>query len=404
MQKLLRGRTFYAVLGALILFLYLRTVVGGGLQPMDAERALQQTRPPDWMLGVPKTSELTHAALSHKPLGVLLGLLITMMAGMVVCGFVLSMRGLSSARRWSFWQFPSTPPLRWSFGELWRITSLAVAVALLLPFVRLALLASMPSWKLDSSVWIPVAMLVLDLFVIVSVLAFAAGKQSSPWAMLWHSRRRLKESVKTGLVSYVALFPWLILLLMIISEAARAFGFQPPLEPIHRLLFLEDRAAVLAVTVLLACVVGPIAEECFFRGVVYAAMRNSRSPMRLATLTSGMILISMGIYLIVVRLGGTPSSNMTGLLLVGVLGCLLAYLVAMRSRSPRLLAMLVSGGLFAATHTNLMGFLPIGVLGCLLAYLYERTGTLAASITVHIFHNSVLLAFAMTFRHLMSSG
>jgi len=148
-------------------------------------------------------------------------------------------------------------------------------------------------------------------------------------------------------LSYVALFPWLMLLLMIISEAARAFGFQPPLEPIHRLLFLEDRTEVLLVTVLLACVVGPVAEEFFFRGVVYAAIR---------------------------------------------------------SRTGRFLAILISGGLFAVTHTNLMGFLPIGVLGCLLSYLYERTGTLAASIAVHVFHNSLLLAFAMMFRHLMPSG
>ncbi|MDP3703614.1 MAG: type II CAAX endopeptidase family protein, partial [Candidatus Omnitrophota bacterium] len=329
------------------MFLYLRTMSGGGLQPMDAEHALQQTQPPDWMLGVPKTSDLTQAAFSRKPLGVLLALLIMLMAGMVVSGFALSVQGFSSIRRSSSWQSSAAPPLRWSFGELARITFLAVAIALLLPFVQIALLAAMPSWKLDVNVWIPVSMLVLDLFVIIAVLAFAVNKPPSRWALLTHSGRRLSDSVKTGLRSYVTVFPWLILLLVLISWVARAIGFQPPLEPIHRLLFLEDRAGVLVLTALLACVIGPIAEEFFFRGVVYGAIR---------------------------------------------------------SRTSRLVAMLISGGLFAVTHTNLMGFLPIGVLGCLLAYLYERTGTLIASITVHVFHNSLLLAFAMIFRHFTPSG
>ena len=54
-QRLLRGKGFYVFLGLLLVFLYLRTMTGGALQPIDAEHALQQTPPPDWMLGVPKT-------------------------------------------------------------------------------------------------------------------------------------------------------------------------------------------------------------------------------------------------------------------------------------------------------------------------------------------------------------
>jgi len=346
-QRLLRGRSFYVFLGVLVLFLYIRTMTGGGLQPIDAEHAFQSTQPPDWMLGVPKASELTHAALSRKPLGILLGLLIVLMTGMVIWGFVLTVRGLLRGRRSSFWQFPSPPTLRWSFAEMGRIVFLVVTVALLLPFVRIALLASVPSWTLDMNLWIPVAMLMLDLFVIVAVLAFSVGKLPSSWAMLGQSGRSVEESVKIGLRSYVTLFPWLVLLLLLISEVARALGFQPPLEPIHRLLFLEHRTEVLLLTALLACLIGPVAEEFFFRGVVYAAIRH---------------------------------------------------------RTGRSIAMLISGSLFAAIHTNLMGFLPISALGFLLAYLYERTGTLTASIIVHVFHNSLLLAFAMVFRHLMLSG
>jgi membrane protease YdiL (CAAX protease family) len=331
----------------LILFLYLRTMSGGVLQPLDVDHALQSAQPADWLLDVPDTETIRQAAISNQRLGLLLAILIVLMAGMVIGGCVLTFRGLSKTRRSSFWHFSSPPLLPWSFGELGRITFLVVAVALLLPFVRLAFLAYLPSWQLDPNVWIPLAMLALDVFVIVAILAFAVGKQPSTWSMLGGPRHTLWGSVRVGLRSYVTLFPWLVLLLVVISQVARTIGFQPPLEPIHRLLFLEQRPGVLLLTGLLACLIGPIAEEFFFRGVVYAAIRH---------------------------------------------------------RSSRLIAMLISGGLFAVTHTNVMGFLPIGVLGCLLAYLYERTGSLAASITVHVFHNSLLLTFAMVFRYLMPPG
>ena len=346
-QRLLRGRGFYLFLGVLILFLYLRTMSGGGLQPLDVDQALQSTQSADWLLDVPDTSTLRRAAANHQSLGLALAVLIMLMGGMAIAGCVLTVRGLSKTRRSSFWHFRNPPLLHWSFGELGRITFLAVAVALLLPFVRLALLAFAPSWNLDQNLWILVAMLLLDVFVIVTILAFTVGKHQSTWSMLGRSLRSLQDAVRIGLRSYVTVFPWLVLLLLVISEVARDLGFQPPLEPIHRLLFLEQRPAVLWLTGVLACLIGPIAEEFFFRGVVYATIR---------------------------------------------------------SRSPRFIAMLISGGLFAVTHTNVMGFLPIGVLGCLLAYLYERTGSLASSITVHVFHNTLLLTLAMVFRHLMPAG
>ena len=100
---------------------------------------------------------------------------------------------------------------------------------------------------------------------------------------------------------------------------------------------------VLALTLVLACGIGPIAEECFFRGVVYAALRR---------------------------------------------------------RTSRIVAILASGAIFALIHTNPVGFLPIMVLGCVLAYLYERTGSLASPLAIHILHNTFLMAMAMIFRRL----
>ena len=111
------------------------------------------------------------------------------------------------------------------------------------------------------------------------------------------------------------------------------------------LLFLEQRPLVLGLTLVLACLVGPIAEEIFFRGVLYAALRT---------------------------------------------------------RTSRFWAMAASGSLFAVVHTNPVGFLPILLLGCVLADLYERTGSLLASITVHIMHNTLLISLGLTVKQLLT--
>jgi membrane protease YdiL (CAAX protease family) len=161
------------------------------------------------------------------------------------------------------------------------------------------------------------------------------------------SMRQTASSMAVGLRGYLGLFPWLLLLLFGIMELARRLGFEPPKEPIHELIFEEDRPQVLALTVLLACVVGPVAEELFFRHVLYGAIRRYLS---------------------------------------------------------RTLAMLASGALFSLTHTNLVGFLPITILGCLLANLYDRTGSIAAPVAVHMAHNTILMGFALVARELLGPG
>jgi membrane protease YdiL (CAAX protease family) len=95
---------------------------------------------------------------------------------------------------------------------------------------------------------------------------------------------------------------------------------------------------------LLSCVIAPVAEELFFRAVLFTAIRQ---------------------------------------------------------RASKGLAIFLSGAAFALVHTNLVGFLPILLIGMYLSYIYERTGSLLASITVHIAHNSLLLALGLVVRRLL---
>jgi len=343
MQQLLRGRFLYWTLSILVFVLYVWTWSSG---PLPFPPSMPQHRLNDSLTLWPE--ELNRAflqrVLTQQPqLALAVVVLALFSVGMGLGGLLMAGWGVWTGRIRSVWRFRSRRLPHWSFGELGRIAILTVLVASLMPFVRLAAIAVQLWWAIDTHVWMTVSMLFLDAFVILTVLTFATAKGRSVKKTLGFSTRHLSRSVFMGLRGYVAIFPWLFILLYLVMELIRLLHFQPPLEPIHELIFQEQRPYVLALTMLLACVVGPMAEECFFRGIVYAAIRR---------------------------------------------------------RVSRLVAMLISGALFALVHTNVVGFLPILILGCLLAHLYERTGSLASPLAIHMLHNTFLMSTALVFRQL----
>jgi membrane protease YdiL (CAAX protease family) len=112
----------------------------------------------------------------------------------------------------------------------------------------------------------------------------------------------------------------------------------------QQILFSIQEPRVLVLVMILACVIGPIAEELFFRGVIFGALRR---------------------------------------------------------KTGRWAAMAISGAAFALVHTNVVGFVPIMALGCLLADFYDRTGMLLSPIAVHIVHNTLLMSLAIVFRQFL---
>jgi membrane protease YdiL (CAAX protease family) len=99
---------------------------------------------------------------------------------------------------------------------------------------------------------------------------------------------------------------------------------------------LKSNPAAIACMVALVGLVGPVAEEVFFRGFAYRVLRE--------------------------RLGTTAG-------------------------------LLLSALLFALVHMNPVGLVPIFVMGLVLAWLYQRTGSLAASIGLHCANNLLALFF-----------
>ena len=345
MQQLLRGWLLYAIFGVLIGLLYVRALPVKSQVTGEVVEAPPQENTLEWWPSDLDATAFKQAAARSPSTALALSVLSVLMLGMGVGGFVATLGALASGRIRDVWRFTSARLPAWTFGELGRISLLTLMIAMLLPFVRLSFLLRDVGGQPDTHLWLTLSMCVLDVFVIVAILAFASAKAPSLWQTFGVSRGELSARLSIAFRAYLAVFPWLFLLLFLVVEGARAFGLKPPIEPIQRLIFQEHRPVILVLTVVLACVIGPLAEELFFRGVVYTAIRQ---------------------------------------------------------RASRLVAMLASGAAFSILHTNPVGFLPIMALGCLLAYLYERTGSLVSPLAVHIVHNTLLLSLALTFRQLMA--
>ena len=344
-QRVLRSRWLYLLLAAVVVILY--TV---GL-PADTTTAIEEharrSSLNDSLEWWPKELDAAtlQSRLQEQPLlGLMLSLLSLFMGGMMAGGLAFSWWGVLTGRVRSVWVFSSRRPSAWSFGELWRIAALLCVAFSLVSLTRFLPAARALGLPTRSHLWIPLSMLLLDSFVVLAICAFAAGKPVPVRRAVGFPERPLLPALVQGFKAYLAVFPWLFLLLFLTVEAIRFFHLKPPLEPIQELLFKERDPRVIGLLVLLSCAIGPVAEELFFRGVLFAALRRHLS----------------------------------------------------RGR-----AILISGAAFALIHTNPVGFLPILLIGSLLAYLYERTGSLAAPIAVHIVHNTFLMSLGLVMRRLM---
>ena len=158
--------------------------------------------------------------------------------------------------------------------------------------------------------------------------------------------RNWKSDVKTGMKHYLIVLPVIIASGFVVDFALRAFGIEPEQQDIINNVLSEDSLGVLAFMVFFGMLAAPIVEELIFRGFLQSAVRITCGKMQ---------------------------------------------------------TVLTSGFIFALIHWNAHVFLQIFVLGLLLAYLFEKTGSLVAPITVHICHNTVTLAFLISYKHILKS-
>jgi membrane protease YdiL (CAAX protease family) len=145
--------------------------------------------------------------------------------------------------------------------------------------------------------------------------------------------RAVASGIGLGIVA------WFVTTLLLngVAMLMEAVGLEPEPQAAEQALGLLDPWLVVLAIVILA----PIAEELFFRGVVYNAW--------------------------------------------------------LREGGPRW-ALIGSAILFAVIHLSLVTLLPIFVLGLALAWLYRRSGTLLAPIAMHMTVNGITVVLALLVR------
>lgn len=159
-----------------------------------------------------------------------------------------------------------------------------------------------------------------------------------PWREMW-----------LGIRTYVMIFPTFLALIVLLIALANVFSYEPPAHPLVH-IFMKERALptwLLGLSIFLACVIGPVVEEIFFRGFFYPALKRYFA---------------------------------TGW------------------------AMTATAALFALVHENLFSFAPIFFLGFSLCYLYEKRSSVIAPIFLHITHNVIFLGYFLTVKSFLGAS
>ncbi|MDR5682553.1 MAG: CPBP family intramembrane glutamic endopeptidase [Armatimonadota bacterium] len=163
----------------------------------------------------------------------------------------------------------------------------------------------------------------------------ALGYRMDRWPVLVGRAVLLSVPVVAGAHYVVQPAAVRLLGLFIGQDQARLLAeHEERMNPIVQALPPLDDPVGVAWFAFLVCVLVPVAEETFFRGLAYPPLR---------------------------RRYGAP------------------------------LAMVVTAVVFGAAHFQIVNFLPITLLGCILAVLYERTGSLLPAIVLHGLNNLAAL-------------
>jgi membrane protease YdiL (CAAX protease family) len=233
---------------------------------------------------------------------------------------------------------PFFDPATWNFAMLFKVGLLFIVVSLLISGVlNVVQKYILTAWSFNFVMLLQTTL--IDLACLVLMIK-QIKNQKGGWASLGFripENGFLKE-VLYGFLGYCCVFPIFIVTLGVLLIIVSLTGYEPEAHPLVN-IFLEEETRspwVVYYSVFLAIIIAPILEEVFFRGFCYNIFKKE-----------------WGVTL----------------------------------------ALMLSSSLFALIHQNIFAFLPIFALGFALAYLYEVRRSLVASVTMHIIHNSLFIAY-----------
>jgi uncharacterized protein len=233
----------------------------------------------------------------------------------------------------------SEPP-RWKVSDVFRAVIIFVFAGYVFAFIQGMLSGKVPI-LMDLNFRMVSDTAFMNIAGITVIFYFVFRKYGHGASAIGLSAVSPLKVVLTALAGYVAIVPVLTLIILLTFVFIRAVGYDPPVQPIVEVFIEEKKASVIWMSVVFAAIFGPVAEEIFFRGFMYPAVKKKW----------------------------------------GVAAALIA-----------------TSAIFSLLHAHAAGFLPIMALGVFLAYLYERTGSLFVPMAVHMIHNMCMLVMVMLAR------
>ncbi len=292
----------------------------------------------------------TNPALRQRLQLVFFGLILLMLAsGAAFLRWILKLlRGLPVSR-----PLGTPPPPTWGFRQILRL-GLVALVAMQFASVTALLFSRGGQMSGFDHHWVALmSTFLIDAVVLVGAFWLLFRRAGPPCHPCWYpipdvsyprpeaGAPKLRDKLQLALGAYLTVLPLLAVLLLGVVMVLRALSIEPPPQPVVTMYLSEDRTGVLGWLLVLVAVVGPVTEEFFFRGVLYGWLRT---------------------------------------------------------RVHRWHALILTAVCFGALHAHLAAFFPIFGLGLLFGWVYERTGSLAAPIAIHVFHNIAILILASTLK------
>lgn len=165
-------------------------------------------------------------------------------------------------------------PARQREGLKWRLTDLALALALLM--VLQALLRFLPELRdpAGPARWVVIAVTVAFYVLILGAVSLIARRRGATLADLGIARFKVGRS----LVMVVVLMAVVLFIRWQYVEIARLLGFTPPSVEERVLRLFGPGAAGFALAFFVTALLAPLVEELFFRGFVYRVIRERARP------------------------------------------------------------------------------------------------------------------------------
>jgi len=260
-----------------------------------------------------------------------------------ITALILNLVFIFTGKRVDFKKSTQIQAVSWGIPDLIRASIIIIFLSYAIGIVGSFVLKFF-NIKLGLNLHMMLSTFFIDIAVVWVIFYFVTVKYRKTLQSLGLRLPNFFSNILTGVTAYILTLPLLLVILVLSIWILNLLGYTPPPQPVFEIFMKEGRNKVLFFLAIFVSLLGPIIEEVFFRGFMYSAIRKY-----------------------------------TGIMAAAFL----------------------SGAIFSLLHTNIVGFFPIMALGILLAYLYETTGSLTASMTVHIIHNSIIVAFVFFIKQLI---